>query len=240
MLKRMVLFIALLTWAAHAPSSAHAQEGAVRDTAHAAHDAADAASAAPHNADAAMEHGGEGEHGGEHEAKPPLLPDPTSRVTQLQALWVVIIFIVLLVILYPTAWRNVLAGLKAREQKIRQDIADAEASRKKAEQTLGEYNARLAAAEGQIRDMLAKASADAEKLATSLRMQAQQEAEEAKERAQRDIEAARKSALNDIYAQAAELSTGIAEKILRRNLNPDDQRDIVARSLEQLQTAGKV
>lgn len=236
MLKRMVLLIALLTWAAHVPAPARAQEHAAAETAHAANDAAKSAAAAPHNADAAMEHGGEGEH----EEKPPLLPDPTSRVTQLQALWVVIIFIVLLVILYPTAWRNVLAGLKAREQKIRQDIADAEASRKKAEQTLGEYNAKLAAAEGQIRDMLAKATADAEKLATSLRMQAQQEAEEAKERAQRDIEAARKSALTDIYAQAAELSTNIAEKILRRNLNPDDQRDIVARSLEQLQTAGKV
>ena len=32
------------------------------------------------------------------------------------------------------------------------------------------------------------------------------------------------------------LATDVAEKILRRNLNPDDQRDLVNRSLEQLQT----
>ena len=82
------------------------------------------------------------------------------------------------------------------------------------------------------------ATADAEKVATGLRMQAQQEAEEIKERANRDIDAARKSALSDIYAQAAELSTNIASKILRRNLNPDDQRDLVNSSLEQFQTVG--
>jgi F0F1-type ATP synthase membrane subunit b/b' len=55
----------------------------------------------------------------------------------------------------------------------------------------------------------------------------------------KDIEAARANAVTDIYAQAAELSTSIAAKILRRNLNPDDQRDLVNRSLEQLQTVGK-
>jgi len=70
-------------------------------------------------------------------------------------------------------------------------------------------------------------------------MRAQTEAEEAKDRATKDIEIARANAVNDIYAQAAELSTSIASKILRRNLNPDDQRDLVNRSLEQLQTVGK-
>jgi F-type H+-transporting ATPase subunit b len=87
--------------------------------------------------------------------------------------------------------------------------------------------------------MLAGAAADAEKLATQIRMRAQTEAEEAKDRATKDIEIARANAVNDIYAQAAELSTSIASKILRRNLNPDDQRDLVNRSLEQLQTVGK-
>ena len=199
-----------------------------------ANEAAKSAGAtAAEEAHKAAEGKGEAEEGGS------LLPDVTSRVTQLQALWVIIIFIVLLVILYPTAWKNVLAGLKAREQKIRQDIADAEMSRKKAEDTLKEYSAQLATAEGKIRDMMTKASADAEKLATSLRMQAQQEAEEIKERSSREIDAARKAALNDIYAQAAELSTNIASKILRRNLNADDQRNLVNESLQQLQTAGK-
>jgi len=148
----------------------------------------------------------------------------------------VIIFVVMLAILYPTAWKNVLAGLKQREQRIRNDIAEAEAARARAEATLREYNARLAAAEDEIRQMLANATLEGEKLATTIRMKAQSEAEEIKERANKEIEAARDAALREIYERAAELATSIAEKILRRNLNPADQQELVRQSLEQLQT----
>lgn len=155
------------------------------------------------------------------------------------ALWVVIIFIVLVAVLYPTAWKNVLAGLKARETRIRTDIAEAEAARTKAEATLREYNAQLASAEARVRDMINSASAEAQKIAAQIRTQGEQEAQASKERATREIEAAKKQALAEIYEQTAVLSTSIAEKILRRNLNPDDQRDLVNSSLEQFQAINK-
>jgi F-type H+-transporting ATPase subunit b len=168
----------------------------------------------------------------------PLLPNPAASETWLQALWVVIIFLILLAILYPTAWKNVLAGLKAREQRIRQDIADAEAARTKAEATLKEYNAQLATAEGRVRDMLAKATADGEAIAANIRTRAQQEAEETRERALRDIDAARDQAIAQVHEQAAVLATTVAEKILRRELNAEDQRDLVAQSLSELPAIG--
>ena len=167
------------------------------------------------------------------EAQPGLLD-----VNYTQVVWVLVIFILLAVILYRTAWKNVLAGLKAREDRIRGDIADAEAARAKAEATLREYNQQLATAEQKVRDMLGKATADAEGVATSIRARAQQDAEEIKERATRDIETARDQALSEIYQQTAELATRVAEKILRRNLNADDQRELVNQSLAELQTAG--
>jgi F-type H+-transporting ATPase subunit b len=148
----------------------------------------------------------------------------------------VIIFVVLLIVLYPTAWKSVLAGLKAREQRIRNDIAEAEAAHAKAEATLNQYNAQLAAAEERVRQMITQAVADGEKLATSIRMKAQSESEEIKERAQKDIEAARDAALREIYEKTAELATSVAEKIIRRNLNAADQQQLVRESLEQLQT----
>jgi F-type H+-transporting ATPase subunit b len=166
----------------------------------------------------------------------PLLPSLTDSSTYWQALWVVIIFVVLLIVLYPTAWKSVLAGLKARESRIRNDIAEAEATRAKAEATLREYNTQLAAAEQRVRAMLSQAVADGEKLATSIRMKAQTEAEEIKEKAQKDIEAARDSALREIYEKTAELATSVAEKIIRRNLNANDQQELVRESLQQLQT----
>lgn len=168
--------------------------------------------------------------------KPALLPDPTARETQLHALWVIIIFVVLLAVLYPTAWKSVLSGLKAREEKIRKDIADAEASRARAEATLREYNQQLATAENKVREMIAAAVAQGEKTSADIRMKAQQEAEEMRNRTLRELDTARKQAVAEIYEKAAELSTGIAAKILRRNINAEDQRDLVRQSLEQMQT----
>jgi F-type H+-transporting ATPase subunit b len=184
------------------------------------------------------EHGGvsSGEaHGGHIEGDERLVPIPPTRDTYVSAVWVIIIFLVMLAILYKTAWKQVLAGLKARESRIRQDIAEAEASRTKAEATLREYNAQLAAAEAKARDILAKSTIDAEKLATTIRMQAQNEAEQIKERTTREIEVAAKQAKADFREYAATVATNAAEQILRRNLNEQDQRDLVNRSLDQLE-----
>jgi F-type H+-transporting ATPase subunit b len=177
-------------------------------------------------------------HSGEH-GEPSLLPDFEKRETWMSALWVVIIFLVLLAVLYPTAWKNVLAGLKAREARIRKDIADAEEARAKAEATLKEYGAQLASAEGRVRDIINSATKDGERVATEIRMRAQAEAEDAKKRAMKDIDTARQQALAEIYQRAAELSTSIAEKILRRNINAEDQKDLVKRSLDELQTVNR-
>src|SRR5437763_17173929 len=131
MLKRMIVVaVLMLGWIVPAKLLAQHETGAHPQTEIAAHTA-------------------EGEHaGGEHEGSllPPLA-GPGLRDTLLSSLWVIIIFVVMLMILYPTAWRNVLEGLKAREQRIRKDIADAEAARAKADATLKEFNAKLATAE---------------------------------------------------------------------------------------------
>jgi F-type H+-transporting ATPase subunit b len=151
------------------------------------------------------------------------------------AVWVLIIFVGVVIVLYKTAWKNVLAGLKAREDRIRSAIADADAARTKGEESLKEYNKQLSSAQAQVRELLSSATVEAEKIAAGIRMHAQQEAEEIKERAMKEIESSKQQALSEIYEQTAALATSVAEKILRRNLNADDQRDLVQRSLEELQ-----
>ena len=183
-------------------------------------------------------HAGEAPDAGAEGAPAKLSPVPTLPQAIAPAVTTVIVFLLLLAVLGKYAWTPISAGLKAREDKIRRDIADAEAARKRAEETLAQYNQQLATAEQQVRDILAKANQDAERMATNIRMQAQQDAEAAKERATRDIEDARKAAVADIYAQAADLSTSIAEKILRRNLTAADQRELVETSLRQFESVG--
>jgi len=152
------------------------------------------------------------------------------------AITTLVVFILLVVLPGTVAFKPIAKGLADREAKIRRDIEEAERARAQADAQMKQYQAQLAKAGDEVRAILDKANADAQALATRTKMQAQQEAEEAKERALKDIEASRKSAVAEIHEYAASLSTSIAEKILRRNLNVDDQRELVRQSLEQLGT----
>lgn len=175
----------------------------------------------------------EGGHGGEGEQ---------TELIQLNwptAIWTIIVFVIMLIVLYPTAWKSVLAGLKAREERIRKEIADAETARAHAEETLAKYNAQLAAAEERVRDMITKAIADGERMAATIRQNATQEGEGIRARTAADIEAAKKQAIGEIHAVAADLATSVAAKIIRKNLSPADQRELVQASLDELQAQSR-
>lgn len=173
-------------------------------------------------------------HGGADEPKASLLRSTSEGL--ITGITTLVVFLGLVVILGKFAWGPIAKGLQDREDKIRHDIEEAEAARARAEASLKEYQAQLATAEAKVRELLGKAEKDAENIATNIRMSAEKDAAEKKEGALRDIDLARRDAVRQVSEQAAVLATNVAEKILRRNLNPDDQRDLVAASLDQLQT----
>jgi F-type H+-transporting ATPase subunit b len=162
----------------------------------------------------------------------PLYPAPQGIVSGVVTL---VIFAILVAVLGKYAWAPILTGLKGREEKIRKDIADAEAARLRAEATLREYNQQLAAAEARSQEILSKAKSDADALAAQIRTRGQQEAEESRERATREIEDAKNQAVREIHEHAATLATTVAEKIIRRSLNPDDYRQLVDEGVAELQ-----
>lgn len=154
-----------------------------------------------------------------------------------QSVAALLVFGIVFFVLKQKAWGPILQGLQDREDKIRKDLTDAESTRAAAQAKLDEYNRELGGAEARIRELFAKATDDAEALRTRMKAQAQQEVEADKERATREIESAKNAALADVREQAAELSTAIAEKILRRNLSVDDQRELVRASLAEMGTS---
>ena len=74
-------------------------------------------------------------------------PEPGAGETQqnlfngsfAEAIWTVISFFVLVVVLGKVAWRPLLETLKARQQQIESQLNASEQSRKQAEQLLEEY-----------------------------------------------------------------------------------------------------
>jgi F-type H+-transporting ATPase subunit b len=178
------------------------------------------------------------EHAGAAHGEEANLP-PTAQQGAITAITTLIVFLALVVVLGKFAWGPISKGLQEREDKIRNDIKNAEESRIKAEATMKQYQQQLASAEAQVRELLNKAQHEAEKISTNVKMKAQQDAEEIKEKATKDIDVAKNAAVREVYETAATLSTSIAEKIIKRSLSAEDQSDLVAAGIEQFQSASK-
>lgn len=161
------------------------------------------------------------------------------KSTLVTAVVTLVVFVVLLVVLSKFAFGPIAKALKEREDKIRADVQNAEKARQAAEARLKEYEARLAKAEEEARKILSQAVADAERSATTLKAHAQQEAEEIRERGRKDLENEYARAIVQFNEHVAEVSTSIAEKILRRNINAADQSELIRSSLQQLETVGR-
>ena len=165
--------------------------------------------------------------------------EPQAKTHLITAIVQLIVFVVLLLVLTKAAWGPISTGLAAREAKIREDIETAERARREGEAALASYKQQIANADAEVRAKLATAQQDAEAISTRLKMDAQREIEEMKTRASREIEETKNAALVEVRQQAATLSTAIAGKILKRNINEADQADLIRSSLEELQVAGR-
>ncbi len=150
------------------------------------------------------------------------------------ALFTILVFVGLLVILRGAAWKPIIGGLKSREQAIRDSIEAAAKAKAEAERTTRELEAKMAEARQEAALQLQQAKADAVKVADSIRATAETESAALKDRTLRDIEAAKRQAVAEINIHAAELGTAVARKILQRSVTVDDQQRLVDESLAEL------
>jgi F-type H+-transporting ATPase subunit b len=145
-------------------------------------------------------------------------------------------FVLLLVILGKTAWKPILAGLKAREQGIQDQIQGAEKANADAKALLADYEKRLALAAEEARAIVEEGRKDAQAVRGKIEAEARAAAIEERERAVRDIELARQKALKDVYDEVARVATEVAGKIIQREIKPDEHRKLVEQGLAQLES----
>ena len=150
------------------------------------------------------------------------------------AITAMVVFLLAFGFLYMKVWPKILQGLDDRDQKIRQEIANAEAAREKADAALAEYEKELASARHEANELIAQARADAKAVAKDLRDRNETELVEMKQRATRDLESAKRAAITDLHAQAASLAADIAARILKREISAEDQQRLVDESLGEL------
>lgn len=169
--------------------------------------------------------------GASHAAKPEL---PLKFQGDL-ALWSAATFLVFLFVLKKMAWQPLQDGMNAREAKIRQDLADAESNRLKAEALLREYEAKLAKSQEEVKEILAEARRDAEHAKQDIIATAERESSAMRQRAVADIERARDQALVELFDFVSKNVMQATEKVLGRSLSGGDHERLVKEALANLE-----
>lgn len=177
---------------------------------------------------AAEEHHDAGHAAEHHEAGLPM--DFTKDL----ALFSLVTFIVYVAVLRVGAWGPLRNGLNERERRIRQDIADAEANRIKSEEMIAQREAKLATVAEEVRELLAEARRDAERLKQDIVTTAQTESEALKHRAIAEIERSRDQALAELFDFVSTNVVGATERVIGRSLNQGDQDRLVSQALSEM------
>src|SRR4030042_6817836 len=77
-------------------------------------------------------------------------------------LWTIITFLVLVLILWKTAWKPIVDALDARAEKVRFEIDNAERSRQEAERLLSQHKVMMDNARNEAAQIIAKGKEEAE------------------------------------------------------------------------------
>lgn len=143
-------------------------------------------------------------------------------------------FLLLIFLVKKYAWGNITSILDARAEKITNDIDQAEAARKKAEELAAKREEELAGSRQEATTILETAKETAEKNKAHILSEANQEALRLKEKAQLEISQNKEEAMNSIKGDVADLTVNLAGKLLSQQLDSEGHRQLIDRYLNEL------
>jgi F-type H+-transporting ATPase subunit b len=145
-----------------------------------------------------------------------------------------IVFGLVFLTLYKTAWPKIAKALDDREQKIRDGVEAAQKARDEAVKAQGQVEAKLREAADKVRQMLDEARRDGQRTRDDILSKAQEEIAAERERQRREVQVAIDQALQQLMGKTSDLATEIARKALRRELPQDTQRALQQDAVEAL------
>jgi F-type H+-transporting ATPase subunit b len=138
--------------------------------------------------------------------------------------WTAISFGVLLFLLRKFAWKPIVGTVNDREQSIKKALASAEKARLEMQNLTADNERILKEARLERETMLKEAREIKSKMIADAKDEAQTQAGKLIEQAQAAIQSEKKAAISELKNQVAELSVGIAEKVLQEELSSKDKQ----------------
>jgi F-type H+-transporting ATPase subunit b len=151
------------------------------------------------------------------------------------AVWTLVIFVLVVVVLGKFAWGPVLDLLKSREKFIHDALSTAKHEREAAQASLAEYTEKLRAARAEAVAIIQQSRDDANRLRDEMRTKAKAEADGIVRNAERQIQLETERALQQIRHEAIDLSVMIASKLIQRNLTKEDNDRLIAEAMRQVE-----
>ncbi|MFA6186978.1 MAG: ATP synthase F0 subunit B [Phycisphaerae bacterium] len=146
-----------------------------------------------------------------------------------EAIWAVIAFLVLLIVLGKVAWKPLLKALQKREDTIKEQLAAAENARLKAEKMLDEYKKREI-------ELIEKVTIRAYQIEKDSIEKAGKEATIMKEHAISEINAAKDAACQQLWQHVGDMVLALGQEVIGRSITTDDNSRLISEATEKLRS----
>ena len=138
--------------------------------------------------------------------------------------WQMLLFILLLFLLKKFAWKPILDALNNREEGIKNALEEADRARQEMMDLQANNEKILKEARAERDTLLKDARSMKEQIISEAKEEAGSQASKMIEQAKSTIENEKQAAITELRNQVAELSIGIAEKIIKDELSDKDKQ----------------
>ena len=125
-------------------------------------------------------------------------------------------------------------ALKNRSEKIKNELENAKTKEEEAIKLKNEYEARLAETRIEVDSIIEEAKQNAKKLSENIIAEAKEEAQNIVARGNNEIELEKAKAVDDLKNQVIAISTLLASKIVKENLNEQKNNKLFEETLDEI------
>ena len=149
--------------------------------------------------------------------------------------WAVITFLLVFVILRWKAWGPLMEALDQRALQIKNSLNKAEQMIQEQEKSAQENEAILVQAREEAQTIITQAKEVGDKLKIKLENDGQAKYDSLLHNAKEQINIEKQKALSDIKSMVVDIAISASEKIVKRNLNDDDNQKMIEETVDQFQ-----
>ena len=163
------------------------------------------------------------------------MDNPLVRLDPGLFIWTILTFLALLFLLAKFAWKPLLTALEERENKIKNSLEDAEKAKTELERLNAESEEIIAKARSEAQSIRVEAKAATERIKADLMAKAEADSKKILEEAEKQIQDEKDKAINEIRQEVVDISIGVDEKVIKKNLSKEDNQSLIEESLKNLQ-----